>query len=135
MTTKLSPARLSRNFLRMIALGAALPGTWACAPDDQVPTAPIAVEIVETDAGYQLLRGGEPYVIKGAGMGGNDIENLAAHGGNSIRNWTTISEQVDTATLLDDAFANGVTVGLGLTMQAERWGFDYDDEDAIARQL
>jgi len=96
---------------------------------------PIKVEISMTDAGYQLLRGGEPYHIKGAGMGDNKIEAFAAKGGNSIRNWTVTDEGTDIQDLLDTAQANGVTVALCLSMQAQRRGFDYNDNDAVAAQL
>jgi hypothetical protein len=96
---------------------------------------PIKVEIIRSDSGYQLMRGGEPYVIKGAGMGVDDIRRFAAHGGNSIRNWTTSSEYQDPQSLLDSAHEHGVTVALGLPMRAERHGFDYDDSDAVAKQL
>lgn len=96
---------------------------------------PIKVEVVSTDTGYQLLRAGEPYAIRGAGMPVDDIENFAAHGGNSIRNWTTTGHNPSTQELLDKAYANGVTVALCLPMQAERHGFDYDDAEAVAAQL
>jgi exo-beta-1,3-glucanase (GH17 family) len=100
------------------------------------PEGPVAVEIVPLDdGGYQLLRGGEPYVIRGAGMAIDDTERFAAYGGNSIRTWTTQGEEQDTRALLDAAYANGVTVSLCLTVMAERWGFDYDDADAVAAQL
>jgi exo-beta-1,3-glucanase (GH17 family) len=107
----------------------------SCSSETRSPMTPVNVEIVSTEEGFQLQRGGEPYVIKGAGMGLNDIANFAAHGGNSIRNWSTRNESYDTQDLLDVAHANGVTVALCLTMQAERWGFDYNDEDAVAEQL
>ena len=96
---------------------------------------PVKVEIEATEDGYQLLRGGEPYLINGAGMGVDDLENFAAHGGNSIRTWSTNSDYQDTLALLDAAQANGVTVALCLSMQAERHGFDYDDAQAVAEQL
>ena len=96
---------------------------------------PIKVEIAKTDSGYQLLRGGQPYVIKGAGMGEDDIERFAAHGGNSIRTWSTDNDAQDTLKLLDAAYKHGVTVALCLAMQTERWGFDYNDDDAVAAQL
>lgn len=121
------------NKIVVLWLGAVFIG--ACTSASEIPMAPIKVEVVATDAGFQLLRGGKPYVIRGAGMGGNDIENFAANGGNSIRTWTTKSESIDTLELLDDALANGVTVALCLSMQAERWGFDYNDDAAVARQL
>jgi|GEM_PF-203196 len=127
--------RLIKCALRLLILGSIAIGVPACVFDAAVPPSPVKVEIVETGAGYQLLRGGEPYVIKGAGMGGNDVVRFAARGGNSIRNWTTENESFDTGDLLDDAYANGVTVALCLTMQAERWGFDYNDEAAVASQL
>ena len=107
----------------------------ACASGSQEKMSPIKVEIVTTDSGFQLQRGGKPYAINGAGMGLEDIENFVAHGGNSIRNWSTRNESYDTRDLLDAAYANGVTVALCLTMQSERWGFDYDDDDAVSEQL
>lgn len=112
----------------------------ACAlgagPADLVAsTTPIKVEVVRTADGYELHRGGEPYAVRGVGMSVDRIEDLAAYGGNSIRNWTTDDRHQNIRQLLDTAQANGVTVMLCLPMQAERWGFDYDDEDAVAAQL
>ena len=86
-------------------------------------------------AAYALLRGGEPYIVRGAGMVHDDIERFAAHGGNAIRTWTTRSGEVDIPALLDTAQAHGVTVALTLPMRPERHGFDYDDPDAVAEQL
>ena len=93
------------------------------------------VEIGRSGSGYELLRDGAPYRIRGAGMSSGDLAAFAAHGGNSIRTWTTLDGAVTTRELLDDAHANGVTVALGLPMQAERSGFDYDDAAAVAAQL
>jgi hypothetical protein len=120
------------NYLRLILVALVM---TACAFDKTKASSPIKVEIVSTDAGYQLMRGGKPYVIKGAGMGIDDIENFAAHGGNSIRNWTTRADDQSTLDLLDSASAHGVTVALCLSVHAERWGFDYDDANAVAAQL
>ncbi len=99
------------------------------------PATPVKVEIAETEGGYRLLRGGEPYTVKGAGMGVDDIERFAYHGGNSIRTWSTNRPQQDTRSLLDSAHSHGVTVALGLDMAPERHGFDYDDPDAVAAQF
>jgi exo-beta-1,3-glucanase (GH17 family) len=107
----------------------------ACSPEPGNADSAIKVEIARTDSGYQVMRGGEPYVIRGAGMGRGDIERFAAHGGNSIRTWSTSNDHQDTRALLDEAAANGVTVALGLSVTAERHGFDYDDPRAVARQL
>jgi hypothetical protein len=107
----------------------------ACSPEPENADAPIKVEVRKTGDGYALMRGGEPYVIKGAGMVTDDIERFVGHGGNSIRTWTTRNDRQDTRELLDVAHANGVTVALGLSMKAERHGFDYDDPSAVAAQL
>jgi hypothetical protein len=96
---------------------------------------PVKVEIVRTESGYELFRGGSPYRIRGAGMTSGDLARFAAHGGNSIRNWTTHDLPTTAQALLDEAHANGVTVALGLPMGSERHGFDYDDANAVAAQL
>ncbi|MFU8831857.1 MAG: glycoside hydrolase family 2 TIM barrel-domain containing protein [Wenzhouxiangella sp.] len=93
------------------------------------------VEIVRSEGRYELLRGGAPYRIRGVGMTSGDLAAFAAHGGNSIRNWTTDDLDVATGALLDEAHANGVTVALCLPMGSERHGFDYDDAEAVAGQL
>jgi len=103
--------------------------------ESKIPMQPVKVEIVPTESGYQLLRGGEPYLVRGAGMAVGDIENFAAHGGNSIRNWSTNGRYQDTMALLDAAYAHGVTVSLCLSLRAERHGFDYSDDQAVAEQL
>jgi exo-beta-1,3-glucanase (GH17 family) len=120
------------QFVRFIIIALVM---TACSSENKETMSPIIVEIVTTDAGYELMRGGEPYVIKGAGMSTDDLERFAAHGGNSIRNWSTTGEFQDVMALLDEAHANGVTVALCLPMIAERHGFDYNDSDAVAKQL
>jgi len=107
----------------------------ACSPEPDYEESAIKVEVRKTAEGYALMRGGEPYVVKGAGMGRDDIERFAGHGGNSIRTWSTANDYQDTKELLDTAQAHGVTVALGLSMTAERHGFDYDDPEAVAGQL
>ena len=107
----------------------------ACSPGADDAESPIKVEIAKTADGFVLMRGGEPYAVKGAGMARNDIERFARYGGNSIRTWNTDNDYQDTKELLDTAHANGVTVALGLSMRAERHGFDYDDPAAVAAQL
>jgi hypothetical protein len=107
----------------------------ACSVESDNTLSPIKVEIERTEGGYQLLRGGKPYTVRGAGMGADDIQRFAAAGGNSIRKWSTVQRWQDTRALLDKAHAHGVTVALGLAMRPERHGFDYDDPDEVAAQL
>ena len=122
------------NVRQMLCLAAACLVMTGCSPAHRTAEGPVKVEVVRTDAGYTLLRGGKPYVVRGAGMATDDIARFAAHGGNSIRTWTTRDTPQDIRQLLDEAQAHGVTVMLGLPMQAERHGFDYDDEVAVATQ-
>ena len=96
----------------------------------------IPVELRTTDDGWELLRGGEPYVIRGAG-GSHSLAALAAAGGNSLRTWSAENEQgEDTAgTLLDEAHALGLTVTVGIWLGHERHGFDYSDPEQLEAQL
>jgi hypothetical protein len=106
----------------------------ACSSGPRTAAGPVKVEVVRTDTGYVLLRGGEPYVVRGAGMSVNDVARFAANGGNSVRTWTTRSGPQDIDELLDEAHKHGVTVALTLPMKSERHGFDYDDPVAVAAQ-
>ena len=95
----------------------------------------VPVEVVKVAGGYQLLRDGLPYPIRGAGMESGVIETFAAHGANSLRTWSTGTDNWSARQLLDEASRYGVTVALCLDLGRERHGFDYDDEEAVARQL
>ncbi len=91
---------------------------------------PVPVELRQSDDGWQLFRGGEPYQIRGAG-GDGSLEDLAAAGANSIRMWS-----VDGADkMLDEAHALGMTVTLGLWLEHERHGFDYSDPRQVEEQF
>jgi hypothetical protein len=95
----------------------------------------IAVSITEQDGRYQLNRGGEAYVIKGAGLEHADMGVFASHGGNSIRTWRTDTTDLTGQQLLDEAAKHNVTVSMCIEIGRERHGFDYDDEAAVAAQL
>lgn len=89
------------------------------------------VEVRKMDAGYQLYVNGQPFWIKGAGLGSGSMEELAARGANSFRTWST----GDGEALLAEAAKNGLCVTMGLSVGRERDGFNYDDPAAVARQL
>ncbi len=95
----------------------------------------VPVELVKQGTRYLLLRDGQPYTVNGAGLEFSEISVFASHGGNSIRTWRTDNEQFTGQELLDEAHKHGVTVALCIEIGRERHGFDYDDEDAVARQL
>jgi len=90
----------------------------------------IPVELRRTEQGWQLLRGGEPYFIRGAG-GDGSLEKLAAAGANSLRTWGAD----DIESLLDSAHALGLSVTVGIWLGHERHGFDYGDETQVREQL
>ncbi len=91
---------------------------------------PIEVRVAGQDGVYLLLRGGEPYVVKGVGAGNIDLATVALRGGNSIRTWGVEGAQAT----LDAAGRHGLTVALNLPVASERFGFDYDDAAAVAAQ-
>ncbi len=96
-----------------------------------VTTAEPTVSVVQRDGRYLLLRDGQPYQIKGAGIDSDSLESFAAHGGNSFRTWRTDNAQH----VLDKAHELGLTVTMCIEIGRERHGFDYDDDDAVAAQL
>lgn len=92
---------------------------------------PIKVEVVKTEDGYQMLRNGKPYFVKGAGATGSDYGTVVANGGNSIRTWG-----VDMALdKLDAAHRHGLTVALCLPIVSERFGFDYNNPVLVREQF
>ncbi|MEM9020356.1 MAG: hypothetical protein AAGC44_07310 [Planctomycetota bacterium] len=92
---------------------------------------PVRVEVQQTEDGWRLLRGGEPFQIKGAG-GDQYLDQLVAAGGNSIRTWGVGPETRD---LLDEAHRRGLTVTVGVWLGHERHGFDYNNLDQVAEQF
>ena len=90
----------------------------------------VPVKVIQTENGYSLTRGGEPYYIKGAG-GSEYLDQVIEAGGNSIRTWSAS----EAGKILDKAHAKGLTVMFGLWVGHERHGFDYNDEQAVAAQL
>lgn len=112
------------------------------APASVPETTALKVEVVRENGGWQLLRDGQPYEIRGAGIDrplgvdpdGADLAQFAGHGGNSFRNWRDQTE-TDGLAILDDAQKHGMTVAMSIPVGRERKGFDYDDEEAVAAQF
>lgn len=91
----------------------------------------VRVEVKLNERGeYRFYRGGEEYFVKGGG-GSEQWDELASIGGNSVRTWSTDNAKE----MLDKAHALGLTVMMGLWMQHERHGFDYDDKPKVQAQL
>jgi hypothetical protein len=96
---------------------------------DQKKSGPVPVRLVKTGEGYQLLRGGKPFFVKGAG-GAGSRKGLAAAGANSVRTWN--SDRL--GPLLDEAHRLGLTVAVGIWLGHERHGFNYNNADQVADQ-
>lgn len=99
-----------------------------------VLAAPSQVRIVQQEGAYVLLVDGAPFRVKGAGMGGEGQEALAARGGNSFRTWSTGMDEAKVRAMLDRAQRNGLKVAMGIEVGNERHGFDYDDATAVKQQ-
>ncbi len=111
-------------------------------------TGPMKIELRQEDGRYRIFVDGEPFFIKGAGVerqpqGRGSVARLAQHGANSMRTWRTDEAGESGQAILDSAWANGLTVTLGLEIGRERegsggvgiFGFDYDDSVAVREQL
>ena len=103
----------------------------ACSRDEQSDKQSIRVEVRKIDGANRLFRGGKPYYIKGAGGGLDKIGVFAEHGANSLRTWSTRNAEA----ILESAQSHGITVLMGLHVERERHGFDYNDRDAVQKQL
>ena len=79
---------------------------------------------------WQLKVNNENYYIKGGG-GTVHLDVLKSCGGNTIRTWGIENAQE----ILDAAQKMNMKVMLGLWVQHERHGFDYDNTEKIAAQL
>ena len=109
-------------------VGGATPQNLAVNPATN--QSPVPVKITETADGYQLLRDGKPYEIKGAGGSGN-WAMLAKDGGNSVRTWGA----EDLAKQLDEAQKLGLTVTAGIWLGHTEHGFSYDDPAQVKTQF
>ncbi|MBN1269629.1 MAG: hypothetical protein JXB04_08580 [Kiritimatiellae bacterium] len=102
----------------------------AAAPLDFGTNMGSRVTVEKTATGYQLVRNGEPYFIKGAGYR-THMDEIVAAGANSIRTWSASHLE----SLLNQAHERGLSVCVGLWLAHERHGFDYSDEKKVKQQL
>lgn len=110
--------------------------------DENVPPGSWVQVVSETDGTFTLLRNGEPYRVMGAGvaegqgLGGSDLQLLAASGGNSVRTWGIehLEQVVDGKPFLDRAHELGISVMAGFWVQHVRHGFDYSDKKSVDAQ-
>jgi hypothetical protein len=90
----------------------------------------VKVEVRQNNGTWELVRENNPYYIKGAG-GHTQMDKLVELGGNCVRTWSTDNARE----ILDEAQSKGLTVMMGLWVQHERHGFDYNNKGKVAAQL
>lgn len=96
---------------------------------------PSRVEMRQVEGNYRLFVNGQEFFVKGAGCEFGPCEEVAYHGGNSIRTWRTDNGRESGREILDRAWEHGLMVMMGLDVERERHGFDYNDQAAVAQQL
>jgi hypothetical protein len=99
------------------------------------PSTPATVELRKVEGRWQLYRNGEPFYVRGAGIEYGSPGKLREHGGNAFRTWTTENGRKSGQELLDEALANNLSVAMGLNLNRERYGFDYDNPIRVADQF
>lgn len=90
----------------------------------------VKVAVQKNDNSYTFIREGKPYYVKGLG-GEVNLDKVLEIGGNSVRLWGVEHAQQ----ILDEAQKKGLTVMLGLWLQHERHGFDYNNKEKVQKQL
>ncbi|MFZ2431309.1 MAG: glycoside hydrolase family 2 TIM barrel-domain containing protein [Lutibacter sp.] len=96
---------------------------------------PAKVTLTNTNGKFQLLVDGKPFYIKGAGLEFGNIAAVSKHNGNSFRTWRTENGKQSGKEILDEAQKNGLMVTMGIEVERERHGFDYNDSVAVKKQL
>lgn len=84
------------------------------------------VQIVSKQGNWELLVDNQPFFIKGV-VGHTYLEKVKEYGGNSIRIGSRKEE-------LDKAHQLGLKALVNLPANAERYGFDYNDTEAVRKQ-
>lgn len=96
---------------------------------------PSKVRLRKDNHRFLLLVNDKPFYIKGAGVDLGNIKSLADFGGNAFRTWRVNNGEKTGLEILDEAHKNGLMVCMGIEVERERHGFDYDNEHAVAEQM
>jgi hypothetical protein len=103
-------------------------------PSDNSTQTPSRVKVVKHNNQYSLSVNGQPYDVRGVGLGYTNDENILAlkeAGGNTFRTWelTHIEHELAMAEKL------GLMIAVGIPTGKELLGFDYNDDEAVAEQF
>lgn len=92
------------------------------------------VFVKQIEGVYSFYVNNKKFDLKGVGINyvdGHDFEALHRAGGNAFRTWGTKNAEKE----LEAAKKYGFMVALGISLGKELWGFDYNDKEAVAKQL
>ncbi|MGO9585941.1 MAG: glycoside hydrolase family 2 TIM barrel-domain containing protein [Limisphaerales bacterium] len=131
----MNPIKIISMKWPLAAMTVAIAASTCLAQETVKATGPAKVEVRQESGRWRLYVNHQPFYIKGAGLEYGDQEKLAAHGANSFRTWSTDNGRDTGKQVLDRAFSNGLYVAMGLDVNHERRGFDYNNTNAVARQL
>jgi hypothetical protein len=95
---------------------------------------PSKVTLQQTDGKYAVFVNGEKFIVKGAGVShrkGDYYKKLQEAGGNSFRTWDTKNAAAE----LDSAMKYNLMVAMGIQLNKELLGFDYNDTEAVKKQF
>jgi hypothetical protein len=90
---------------------------------------PVKVEVIKSASGWQLVRGGKPYFIRGVGGTGR-MDDLVRSGGNSMRTWGTERAGIE----LEEANQRGLTIQLGIWLGHKEY-FDFKNVAQVEEQF
>lgn len=93
-----------------------------------IAVTPVSTRVAKTSDGWQILRDGKPYYVKGVGGSGR-LDQLAAAGGNTVRTWGA----ENASRTLDEAQKLGLTVAVGHWL-AHKHHMDWDDAGKVREQ-
>jgi hypothetical protein len=119
------------SVIALLAAGV-IPG---CAAESEPGHGPVKVEVRKNADRFQLYVDQKPFYIQGAGIELGSPEKLKIHGGNAFRTWSTDNGRDTGDQVLNRALTNGLYVAMGLDVDHERRGFDYNNSNAVARQF
>ncbi|MFZ4784950.1 MAG: glycoside hydrolase family 2 TIM barrel-domain containing protein [Flavobacteriales bacterium] len=91
---------------------------------------PAVVKVVQQSGQWVLLKDSSPYYIKGVG-GQVHMDKAVQIGANTMRTWGAENARE----VLDQAQKEGLMVMMGLWVQHERHGFDYNNAARVKAQL
>ncbi len=102
--------------------------------EGNVEVTPSKVEIKQVDGVHRFFINDQPFEVRGVGLDFDQIASmnrLKQAGANSFRTWGTNNAKQE----LDSAAKYGLMVALGLDMEKELHGFDYNNDAKVKEQF